>query len=237
MSDQAGNIVPFGKYKGQPLAAMMADRQYCEWLASQGWFAEKYQPIYQIVVMGAPEPQDTPAHNRLQALFLDDGFCERFVCECGFRREDAPLKSVSYDHGWREWRESKEILTQATGPLKFRREFEVGRAQIDVVLDVSYRQTGTAVKQDSRRSRFGEADVIKPGEVFEFDVVGDGEHYRIEIKPSLGDDFPTVLRQARAKGCNTVVFETFAATTVTLEQIRAMFAPIRLVSLGGIIET
>jgi hypothetical protein len=235
VTDQATNVVPFGKYRGQPLAAMMADRQYCEWLASQGWFAEKYQPIYQVIVTGAAEPQDTPAHNRLQALFLDDQFCERFVRECGFRREDASLESVSYRDDWRGIRDSKEILTQAIGPLKFFREFEAGRLQIDVVLRSNYLQTGTAVKQDEHQ-RFGEKDVIKSGEVFEFKEVQYGPEYRIEIKPSLGDDFPAVLRQARAKGCNTVVFETFTATTVTLEQIRLMFAPIRLVSLAGIIE-
>jgi hypothetical protein len=30
MSDQASNIVPFGKYKGQPIEAMASDRQYVD---------------------------------------------------------------------------------------------------------------------------------------------------------------------------------------------------------------
>jgi hypothetical protein len=29
------DIVPFGKYKGQPVEAMMADRDYCAWALSQ----------------------------------------------------------------------------------------------------------------------------------------------------------------------------------------------------------
>ena len=30
-SDSADNIVPFGRYKGQPVEVMLADRPYCEW--------------------------------------------------------------------------------------------------------------------------------------------------------------------------------------------------------------
>jgi len=44
MGTSSADVVPFGKYRGQPLAVMMADQQYCEWLASQGWFAEKSAP-------------------------------------------------------------------------------------------------------------------------------------------------------------------------------------------------
>jgi hypothetical protein len=234
MSDPITNVVPFGKYRGQPLAAMMADRQYCEWLTSQGWFAEKFQPIYQIVVMGGPEPQDTPAHNRLQAMFLDDAFCERFVRL--LKQKETPLEGVRYYHRDYEPRIAK-VLTCTIGPLKFTREFEAGRANIDVVLHTEYHCTGTAKKQDNCECCFGKPDIITPGEVFEFDEVRWIEPYRIELKPSLGDDYPAVLRQARAKGCNTVAFETFAATTVTLENVKAMFAPIALVSLSDIITT
>jgi len=29
------NIVPFGKYKGQPVDVLAADHAYCDWLTSQ----------------------------------------------------------------------------------------------------------------------------------------------------------------------------------------------------------
>ena len=41
-----GEVVLFGKYKGQPVEVMAADTDYCEWLAAQPWFSAKYRNIY-----------------------------------------------------------------------------------------------------------------------------------------------------------------------------------------------
>jgi hypothetical protein len=72
-------VVPFGTYKGQPVEALASDRQYCDWLAGQPWFRERFQNIYTVVVNNFAELSETPEHIALQALFLDDGFCERFI--------------------------------------------------------------------------------------------------------------------------------------------------------------
>jgi uncharacterized protein (DUF3820 family) len=32
------SIVPFGKYKGQPVEALAQDRSYLDWLQTQNWF-------------------------------------------------------------------------------------------------------------------------------------------------------------------------------------------------------
>jgi hypothetical protein len=39
-------IIPFGKYKGQPVDALAQDRQYCEWLLQQDWFPARYPAIH-----------------------------------------------------------------------------------------------------------------------------------------------------------------------------------------------
>ena len=39
-------LVPFGKYKGQPVSVMQNDTQYCDWLATQDWFRERYANVY-----------------------------------------------------------------------------------------------------------------------------------------------------------------------------------------------
>jgi hypothetical protein len=68
MSDK---IVPFGKYKNQPVELMLADRAYCEWLAAQPWFKERFAPIYNIIIQGPFEEQQcTPEHNAMQNLFV-----------------------------------------------------------------------------------------------------------------------------------------------------------------------
>ncbi len=70
-----GQVVPFGKYKGQPAETLAADRDYCEWLLTQPWFTDKYHDVYNIVVNYGAEPQDSPEHNQMQAQFLEDEWC------------------------------------------------------------------------------------------------------------------------------------------------------------------
>lgn len=69
------SIVPFGKYRGQPVEAMAGDRQYTDWLLQQEWFREKHDALYAIVINNFGEPSETPEHNLMQARFLDDHFC------------------------------------------------------------------------------------------------------------------------------------------------------------------
>ena len=75
----ANNVVPFGKYKGQPVEAMAADRDYVDWLLAQPWFKDKHETIYTLVVNNFGEPSETPEHNALQALFLDDAFVKKVL--------------------------------------------------------------------------------------------------------------------------------------------------------------
>ena len=46
----APKVVPFGKYKGRPLAELLADREYCAWLVEQVWFRNKYGPMHALIV-------------------------------------------------------------------------------------------------------------------------------------------------------------------------------------------
>ena len=67
-----GEIVPFGKYKGQPVEQMMADASYCEWALAQPWFRERFAALFAIIVNGGRAPDaETPEHNRMQALLLE----------------------------------------------------------------------------------------------------------------------------------------------------------------------
>jgi len=71
----SAEIVPFGKYKGQPVAALAADEDYCEWLTAQPWFRQRYGNVYNILIQGGAEPQDSPEHNEMQARFLNNDWC------------------------------------------------------------------------------------------------------------------------------------------------------------------
>jgi uncharacterized protein (DUF3820 family) len=79
MTEQNDNIVPFGKYRGRLVEEVLADDpQYLEWLSGQDWFREKHLNLYQVIINRGFEPEETPEHNALQVLFLDDNFCRAF---------------------------------------------------------------------------------------------------------------------------------------------------------------
>ena len=67
-------IVPFGKYKGQPVEVLAQDEEYLEWLKDQDWFRSRYQNIYAIIINQFQAPSDTPESNRIQARFIDDEY-------------------------------------------------------------------------------------------------------------------------------------------------------------------
>ena len=68
-------LVPFGKYKGQPITTLMNDTKYLEWCKQQEWF-QKFPIVYNICVNQTITTNNssskTPEHNKLQNLFLEN---------------------------------------------------------------------------------------------------------------------------------------------------------------------
>ena len=79
------DIVPFGKYRGQPIDVLAADSGYCDWLIAQAWFRERYGNVYTLIVNNFGEPTETPDHNALQARFLDEAFCRATLSAIGWQ--------------------------------------------------------------------------------------------------------------------------------------------------------
>jgi hypothetical protein len=79
MSNDKLSVVPFGKYKGQPVEVMAQDQAYCEWLAGQDWFRTRYTAIHTLIINNFTEAHETPEHNALQALFTDGAWVKAFV--------------------------------------------------------------------------------------------------------------------------------------------------------------
>lgn len=76
--DNSMRLVPFGKYKGQPVEVMQMDTGYCEWLSTQDWFRERYANVYQqVIINNFTEASETPEHNKLQMFFLDKEFYKK----------------------------------------------------------------------------------------------------------------------------------------------------------------
>ena len=77
MDSQSLPLVPFGKYKGQPITTLLNDTKYLEWCKQQEWF-QKFPIVYNICVnqtITTNNPYSkTPEHNRLQNMFLERSF-------------------------------------------------------------------------------------------------------------------------------------------------------------------
>lgn len=172
------DIVPIGKYKGQPLERLMADQSYSEWLLAQAWFVDRYAELAQLLRMGRlTEPQDTPEHNAMVAGLIDQ-------------------------------RDAMEWLFAALYP--------------------AWKLDG-----DERLYTSGFAQEIEPkgGDIL-ISFNWFHQSIMIEAKPLIGDDFPTVIRQAKATGRKcAVVARRVEPTNLTLEQVRRQFelAGVRLV--------
>jgi len=170
MSDPR-RLIPFGKYKGQPIEVLAADREYLEWLQAQPWFPERFPQIHTLIVNNFGEPENTPEHNRLQVEFLDPA------------------------------------IQRSIWSLAFSRESEALRVEIEPI--------GFDVRVSDGRS----------------------SSVYIECKPTIGEDFPVILRKIKTNiirvddyhcGRIALVFDQFTCKSATISQIENAFRTSRI---------
>ena len=99
------DIVPFGKYKGQPIETLLTDVEYLQWCQTNG-VLDRYPWLQVMVVSGQPrEDQPTPAHNRLQERFADWEYCRDVLKALGVDARHVPP-------GFASWKERAAKNTQ-----------------------------------------------------------------------------------------------------------------------------
>lgn len=281
MTEPQGKIVPFGKYKGQPVEALVHDRQYVEWLTAQPWFKEKFQPIYNLVINNFGEPSETPEHNAMQALFLDDEYvvavgmatgadlrayatCEHRVQEIGQRLAslaEAASNQIANNERYIEIYGARKIYAASGHFVDYAKEIESCRLSIQhsAATRDALGALRTAITQwlPSPRFRVGRVkatfeqegvDVTAAFAVWPAIAITDehrilledtypatGNHLawhdtiagvdiRLELKPTLGDEYPGVLRQMDRNGTSILIVGEFRAEGATLEQCTKLFA-------------
>lgn len=194
-------IIPFGKHKGKPIEILAADKQYSEWLLAQSWFKERHINLYNIVINNFREPIDTPEHNKLQIKFLKKEYRLKFayavnknlfnnnsekinsamhkiLASTERRENDYFLRALANpinDHGQKFGLYSNQLLKFST-PV-----FE----KIDVSFSLWY---GIHFHYDNNFYEGGWSNFSQESRTT----------YFIEIKPTISDDFPAVLRQMKA---------------------------------------
>jgi uncharacterized protein (DUF3820 family) len=213
MTDQS-NVVPFGKYKGRIIEELLTDDPaYLQWLASQDWFRTRFVALHQVIINRGAEPEETPEHNALQVLFLDDDFSRRFFqrlfpdseaeAHAYFERRRRELtdelsNQYAYERKWKEeW--LAKLSASSAMEIQILKSFEVGGA--DVELQVKFRHG----------------------------IELDGPRIRIEIKPAVGDDYPAVLRQMRRAETKVLFLEQYTGKGATQEQFIQTFKTANMV--------
>lgn len=218
------DIVPFGKYKGLPLSALGSDKPYCEWLMSQAWFSERYGEIKTVIVNNFTEAAETPEHNALQSRFTDQSWClglaalllgGRYSVRKYF--SDVQSRVLRCLEGGFDRRDSRaeviEIVKCAQCSLQMDSiEFEVKGADAVLKVKAFPEIADLTIGQDRWWLEDMRGDVMK-------------KTWRIECKPSFGDDYPAILRQMKANNCHVLLVGDggYHGTGATLESVEFMF--------------
>jgi uncharacterized protein (DUF3820 family) len=244
MADQ-GNVVPFGKYKGRLIEELLInDPSYLQWLAGQDWFRAKYITLHQVIINRGAEPEETPEHNALQALFLDDEFCMRLrLVDPGIDRhqflerrrkkylERAEDEIRNEEENMAGWVKGNTWNKHHTTPPDLSELWDE-RAQYLLPVEIAFRIRCTfeeyGVDVTLIITPFSKPH---PYRKYEHDVSsGDAIEKvmtftaTIEIKPVVSDDYPAVLRQMRRNGSHFLFLERYTGTGATREQFIKTFA-------------
>lgn len=198
--DPSAIVIPFGKHRGATVAELLVkDPQYAEWLLGQRWLAERFAELHTAILSRGAGSDDTPEHNAIQARFLDPLFQTAFL----FAASDPnDLHAAQFDDNPNyveikptppRWITNYVSAGPSPHPLSFAVQFE-GNG-IDVLLRWGF------VHPNSLRS---------------------AHSIPIEIKPSLGDDYPAVMRQMQRLRATHLLIDKYAGS-IPLHAVRSMF--------------
>jgi uncharacterized protein (DUF3820 family) len=253
-----GTVIPFGKYRGRTIEDVLAaDAKYLEWLAGQDWFRAKHVHLHQVIINRGAEPEETPEHNALQVLFLEDQFCLQ-VAAAGFDfraafedwrrdalngKQEQRAKQIKLCQSLEKdiARTGDELAELESGEPKDKRGAMLFSPSRETLKDRVERYRNNLVEAQAELAKLDQSideltarrcslcvrrrnfEVAGIDVVFEIEVnwSKSGQSFAIEIKPSVGDDYPAVLRQMKAtyrQGSRQILFLVSYAGTGATEQ-------------------
>lgn len=233
-SDPSAIILPFGKHKGKTVAELLAtDPQYADWVTAQAWVAERFAELHAAILTKGAGTDDTPEHNALQARFLQTEFChallETMIPE---RIEKARMietgnvmdqynRIIEVNTGrikaYSTWKkndhEAAQEIADAHEKIREARMNQEGARELRLFVCV---KTRFEIKGVDVELTWG---VRHPMSVRPFWY----EMLAFELKPAMGDDYPSVLRQMRRLDAHVLVLGNYTGRGVSEPQMRAMF--------------
>lgn len=234
-------VLNFGKYKGQSIEILSQDKQYTDWLVSQDWFKERYSSIHTLIVNNFSQASETPEHNSMQALFVDQDFVQRFIDKL-FNQKKLDSE-ISWKSGYlhAELQNSEELL-ERTKKIIASEESPTAWRLADLK-EKEERESKYCKEIKSKLSAFEKSSVGLSIQRIGFEIAGsdvcidysfskgpvsyNGEA-RIELKPQMGDDYPTILRQMKASKSNALLIKDYTGIGASFEQVQKIFAASRI---------
>jgi hypothetical protein len=209
-------IIPFGKYKGQPITTLLADIKYLEWCKQQD-FLKNYPIVYNICVnqtiVNQNENSKTPEHNKIQNLFLEEENQNRLIdllfkaTKQKFNKINEGFNHKDYSKYFQDCKKSSMSFHQL---FRMKVEFET-KYNWDILLQINNNWGGGSIDIKFKEEYMNnDLDIVQKyfNDIFDFDnknmlsgcrtpklLYIDGYNIYIEIKPLLGDDYPNVLRK------------------------------------------
>jgi hypothetical protein len=248
--------LPFGKYKDKPVEIIRQnDPAYLDWLIGQAWFKEKFPSHYTVIINYGAASDSTPAHNAMQALFLEDHACYQVLAAirpllfsslecCTIERSTQIARAKEYEwkvidgvrahllagakRQWQAHDEPTERVAVAT-PTKLVGSKVQRFPELqgwDWILRISLKCSSCGESPWQLRA---EKDPKWDGYLADVRELTLG----VELKPTLGDDYPTVIRQIQQHGSTNsysyvhhrvAIVGRYTGEGASFPQVRKIFA-------------
>ncbi len=240
-------IIPFGKYKGESIMKLYEDTKYLKWCQDQPWFKEKYANIYNVVVnqtiIKSNLGDKTPEHNKIQNLFLDKDQCIKLISK--FTDVN---KFIKHNNGEYKYQSNTYTICTDCRPCSIHRKPDYYKyhkyqnipskehAEISSCVDCT--QCEDCV--DTKFTHNLDLEIEFEGD-YNWDIIIkylQDRQLLIELKPSLGDDYPNVLRKMKLQyklskkphGYHSdrlkciLLLNTFDSVNTTKDNLKEIFA-------------
>ena len=205
--DPSQTVITFGKHQGLTVETLLANhRDYVEWLLGKSWLAERFSNLHAALLSAGTPTDETPEHNKIQARFLEPLFCEALIYVVAPAIKDRWRKKV------------EEYWSQLDGGPIQRFPKPKENARPCLLTKSSFEQKGIDVITDWHW------DVSKLfDEEHECGNYLAGGRVGVEIKPSIGDEYPTVLRQMERLGVKICLSENYTGRGVSEPVVKQIF--------------
>ena len=158
------------------------------------------------------KPTETPIINQMQGLFIDNNFCLDFY-KTIFPREIKKSKEKSYTTHLGKM-EVKVILENPIGDqLVCNKNFSKDGVSVAFQIGIEYEQIKEAYNTENFHN-------VKQDDLSETYL---SEEVRVEIIPTISDDYPIILQEMQKFGANVLFIKEYNGSGISEDAFKEIF--------------